>query len=151
MVDLSVQKRLAAQLLGVGESRVWLDPENLDRISEAMTREEVRKLIHDGVIGVKPVHSNSRARWRRVHQQKKKGRRRGHGSRKGKATARTPKKEVWMTRIRKMRRYLRWLRDHGYIDARTYRRYYMLAKGGAFRSLSSIRMHLESEGVLRRR
>ena len=150
-MDLSVQRRLAAEILGVGESRVWFDPEQLDRIADAMTRDDIRRLIHDGVIRAKPIHSNSRGRWRVRHEQRKKGRRRGHGKRKGKAGARLPKKVAWMNRIRRMREYLRWLRDHGVIDRRLYRRYYRLAKGGAFKSLRALRMHLEQELEERRR
>ena len=145
MTDLSNQRRLAAEILGVGVSRIWIDPERIEDVAEAITREEIRGFIHDGVIKVLPVKSNSRGRWRVLHQKRKAGRRRGMGSRKGGKKARAPKKELWMGRIRKMRRYLKWLRDHGKIDTRTYRKYYRMAKGGMFKSLSSLRSHLEQE------
>jgi len=35
------QKRLAAELLKVGKSRVWVDPEDTDRVSSAITRNEI--------------------------------------------------------------------------------------------------------------
>jgi len=35
------------------------------------------------------------------------------------------------------------------IDRRTYRRYYRLAKGGAFRSLADLRRHMVEAGVLK--
>jgi len=149
VTDLSLQKRLAAEILGVGVSRIWIDPMRIDEVVDAITREEVRKLIKDGVIGVKPVHGNSRARWRKRHLQRVKGRRRGHGKRKGAKYARLDKKEVWMNRIRKIRRYLRYLRDHGVIDRKTYRRLYMLAKGGTFHSLSSLKMYMVEKGILK--
>ncbi|HDD33891.1 MAG TPA: 50S ribosomal protein L19e, partial [Thermofilaceae archaeon] len=38
-------RRLAAEILGVGESRVWIDPEKLERVETAVTREDVRRLI----------------------------------------------------------------------------------------------------------
>jgi len=149
MSDLSLQKRLAAEILGVGESRIWIDPNRIEDVADAITREEIRGLIKDGVIQVKPVHSNSRERWRRRHLQRKKGRRRGYGKRKGKKTARKDKKEEWMNRIRKIRRFLRYLRDNGIIDRKTYRRLYMLAKGGTFHSLASLKHYMKEHGILK--
>lgn len=149
MPDLSMQRRLAAEILGVGESRIWIDPERIDDVAEAITRNDIKKLIHDGAIKVKPIHGNSRARWKIRHEQRKKGRRRGYGRRKGDATARHDKKEDWMNRIRKIRRFLRYLRDHGEIDRRTYRRLYRLAKGGVFKNLASLKNYLKEHGILK--
>ena len=81
--------------------------------------------------------------------QRAKGRQRGHGSRKGKATARRPKKERWVQLIRPIRDELRKLRDDGKIDARTYRAYYVRAKGGQFRSRAHLVAHLKMEGDLK--
>ncbi len=149
-MDLSIQKRLAAEVLGVGESRIWIDPTRIEDVEGAVTKEEIRKLIKEGVIRVKPIKGNSRARWRERHEKRKKGRRRGPGKRKGAKTARLSKKEAWMNTIRKIRRYLRYLRDHGVIDRRTYRRLYMLAKGGTFRSLSSLKTYMKEQGLLKK-
>ena len=149
MTDLSLQKRLAAEVLGVGVSRIWIDPSRVEDVVDAITREDIRRLIKEGVIQVKPVHGNSRARWRIRHQQRRKGRRRGYGKRKGAKTARMDEKEMWMNRIRKIRRYLRYLRDHGVIDRKTYRRLYMLAKGGVFHSLASLRTYMVEKGILK--
>lgn len=149
-MDLSIQKRLAAEVLGVGESRIWIDPARIEDVEGAVTKEEIRKLIKEGVIRVKPIKGNSRARWRERHEKRKKGRRRGPGKRKGAKTARLSKKEAWMNTIRKIRRYLRYLRDHGVIDRRTYRRLYMLAKGGTFRSLSSLKTYMKEQGLLKK-
>ncbi len=148
MPDLTLQKRLAAEILGVGVSRIRIDPDRIEDVQDAITREEIRGLIKDGAIYVVPPHSNSRGRWRIRHEKRKRGRRRGYGRRKGAATARMDKKEMWMHRIRKIRRYLRYLRDHGQIDRRTYRRLYMLAKGGTFKSLASLKHYLKEKGIL---
>jgi large subunit ribosomal protein L19e len=58
------QKRLAAQLLKVGATRVWVDPEDTDRVSSAITRQEIRKLIHEGSIRKLPMVGISRGRKR---------------------------------------------------------------------------------------
>ncbi|RLF99250.1 MAG: 50S ribosomal protein L19e [Thaumarchaeota archaeon] len=142
-MDLRLQKKLAAKILGVGESRIVVNPSEAERIREAITREDVKRLIKDGVISVKPVHGISRGRWRIRHEKRKKGRRRGHGKRKGTATARLSRKEQWMMRIRAIRRYLRMLRDKGAISRREYRKLYMMAKGGAFTSTSHLKMYIK--------
>lgn len=146
MPDLSMQRRMAAEILGVGASRIWIDPGRLEDVSSAITREEVKKLIKEGVIQVKPICSPSRARWRERHLEKKKGRHRGHGRRKGAKNARRERKEEWMNRIRKMRKYLRFLREQGVIDRKTYRKLYLWAKGGMFPTFRSLQRWLEEHG-----
>lgn len=73
MTDLKTQRRLAAQILKAGQNRVWINPEKTDDAEAAITREEVRKLIHEGVIKSKPEKGVSRARARVLHEKKKKG------------------------------------------------------------------------------
>ena len=148
MGDYTLQKRLAAEVLGVGVSRIKLvvkSKEDEEELESAITREDIKRLIKMGLIVAEPEKSNSRGRWRELKRKRAKGRRRGPGRRKGKAGARSDRKREWINRIRKMRRYLKYLRDKGIIDKRTYRRYYRLAKGGSFASLSALRMHLEKE------
>ena len=45
-MSLKFVKRLAAQVMGIGESRVWIDPEKIERVSMAISREDVKRLIH---------------------------------------------------------------------------------------------------------
>ncbi len=150
MSDLRFQRRLAAQILNCGENRIWINPEALEDVSSASTKEDIRELIESGAIKRKPVKGISRARINARKAQRKKGRRRGHGRRKGKKTARMPKKELWMIRIRAIRRRLRQLRDTGVIDRRTYRMLYMKAKGGEFRSLSHLKAYLQTQEIIKR-
>lgn len=142
-MDLSLQKRLAAEILGVGESRIWIDPEAYDKVEAAITREDVKRLIKDGVIKVKPEHSNSRARWRIRHEKRKKGRRRGAGHRKGGKYSRISRKEQWMMRVRALRKVLREFREREIITSRDYRRLYRLVKGGVFKSTSQLRNYIK--------
>ncbi|MEL9908792.1 MAG: 50S ribosomal protein L19e [Desulfurococcus sp.] len=149
MSDLTLQKRLAADLLGVGVSRIRVDPGRIEDVEAAITREDVRRLIKEGAIWVAPKHGITGYSSKVRHKQRVKGRRRGHGKRKGSKTARLDEKEVWMNKIRKIRRYLRYLRDKKFIDAKTYRRLYMLAKGGHFNSLSSLKLYLKENNILK--
>ncbi|MDK6027941.1 50S ribosomal protein L19e [Ignisphaera sp. 4213-co] len=147
-MDLSYQRRLAAEILGVGESKIKFDESAIDRIEGAVTKDEIRRLIKDGVIYVEPVKSNSRGRWREFHEERKSGRHRGQGKRKGSVGARAKPREMWISRIRKIRRFLKWLRDNGVIDKRTYRMLYRKAKGGAFDSLSSLKRYMRDQNIL---
>mgnify|MGYP001758470223 CR=1 FL=1 len=85
MVNLRVQRRLAASVLGVGKRKVWLDPAEQSDIANANSRANVRKLIKDGQIIKKPVVSHSRERTRNMHAAKRVGRHTGYGKRKGTA------------------------------------------------------------------
>lgn len=147
MTDVRLQKRLAAEILGVGENRVKILPEALSEVSEALTKEDVRSLINEGKILVQSKRRNSRGR---VNERRKarrlKGEGRRHGSRKG---TRADERRMWITRIRKIREYLRYLRDSGVIDRRTYRDLYLHAKGGAFKSLSDLKFTLQQRGLLK--
>jgi LSU ribosomal protein L19E len=53
MVDLRIQKRIASELLKCGENRVWVDPNRTDIAATAVTREDVKKLISDGVMNAR--------------------------------------------------------------------------------------------------
>jgi len=79
--------------------------------------------------------------------QRAKGRRRGHGSRKGAGGARTPKKEAWMTRVRALRDELATLRAGGTIDPTQYRLYYRRVKGGVYNSRNHLRYNMEIDGI----
>jgi large subunit ribosomal protein L19e len=91
----------------------------------------------------------SRGRGKFNTKQKKKGRRRGQGSRKGAKYARFPKKNQWIRTIRALRRFLRSLRDEGRVNKSDYRKYYRKAKGGEFRSKHHLNSHLISDGILK--
>jgi large subunit ribosomal protein L19e len=132
----------------VGENRVWLDPEDTDVISSAITRTEIRKLIHEGAIRVLPEIGTSRGRTRTLKAKKKIGRRAGEGSRR---KARTARKTEWILRIRAIRYRLRELRDKRMIPTQTYRKLFLMAKGGAFRNSSHLDEYIETHKLARRR
>lgn len=77
-----------------GKKKVWLDPNEVNEIANTNSRQNIRKLIKDGLIIKKPVAVHSRARVRQFTEARRKGRHCGFGKRKGTANARTPRK-VW--------------------------------------------------------
>ena len=50
MSSLKLQKRLAASVMGCGKNKVWLDPNEIGEISNANSRQNIRKLIKDGLV-----------------------------------------------------------------------------------------------------
>ncbi len=144
-MDVRLARRLAADLMGVGESRVWISPDNLDEVAMAISRQEIRALIKDGTIQKRFPSTPSRGRARIRRAKKRRGRGRGPGSRKG---PRFDEKRVWIVHVRAQRRYIRWLRDKGYIDRSTYRRLYRLVKGGAFRNLSHLKLYIREHNLV---
>merc|ERR1739838_825829 len=72
----------------------------------ANSRANIRKLIKDGLVIKKPVAVHSRSRVRANNEARRKGRHSGFGKRKGTANARTNQKELWMQRMRVLRRLL---------------------------------------------
>jgi len=135
MTDLSAQKRLAADVLDVGENRVWFDPDEQGDIADAITREDIRDLIDRGVIEAEEAGGNSRGRARERDAKRSYGHKNGPGSRKGKAGGREDEKDRWADDIRAQRRVLRELRDAGDVTRSEYRELYAKASGGEFDSV----------------
>jgi len=151
MTGLKSQRRLAAQILKIGQNRVWIDPEKIEDAETAMTRDEVRKLIHEGTIKALPEKGVSRARARVLHKKKKKGRRSGPGSRTGSPRARVSKKEAWMSKIRALRKRLRLLKARKVIAESAYRRLYRMASSGRFESVADLERYLKAHELWRKR
>jgi large subunit ribosomal protein L19e len=147
-MSVASQKRLAAGLLKVGITRVWVDPEDTDRVSSAITREEIRKLIHEGSIRKVPKAGISKGRKRVRHQELLAGRHKGPGSTKGSAHN---SKRRWVLRIRSIRLRLRSLRDKRFINTEVYRKLSLMAKGGTFRSASHLDEYVDTHRLARRR
>lgn len=144
-MSLKIQRRIAAKVLKVGENRIWMDPDRFEDISIAITRDDIRALIKDGAIRVRPESGISRGRYRRIKRQKRKGLRKGSGSRKGPV-----KGDEWVDRIRSIRDFLRLLRRRRIITPSVYRLLYIKAKGGAFHDKKQLKTYIEEHNLARR-
>ena len=98
MSDFTIQRKLAAKVMKCGVKRVWIadNPSVHEKVEEAVTRDDIRELVRFNGIQKIQKKGVSRGRARAIAEQKKKGRRKGHGSRKGAKGARTPKKRLWI-------------------------------------------------------
>jgi len=141
-MNLDKQKKLAAKVFGVGKKRVIFDPEKASDIKEAITRSDIRSLIVAKAIKAKQKQSTSKTRARKLLKQKRKGRRAGQGSRKGKKTSRLSKKKAWMNKVRIQREFIKDLKNKKLISLVTNRLLYRKIKGGFFRSKNHIKTYL---------
>lgn len=146
-MKLDTQRRLAASVFGCSKKRVRFDEESLESISEAITKQDIRDLINQGVIKKLPMVGQSRVRANKRLVQRRKGRQSGPGSRKGKRTARLPRKQDWITRVRAQRKHLRELRDEEAISSETFRSLYNKSKGGFFRSKRHISLYIQENNL----
>lgn len=145
---MKAKKYLAAKILKVSPKKIKFKKEALEEIKKAITRAALRGLIATKKIVKKRKSSQSRGRARRIALQKKKGRRCGQGSRKGKKGARFPKKERWMIKVRSQRKLLKQLREKKLITSQHYRLVYQKIKGGFFRNRRHLKLYLTEKNLL---
>ena len=146
-MTLRNQKRVAARIMKCGVTRVWINPERIKDAQEAITGQDIRRLVNDGIIKKLPKQGLSSYRRNKIRLQKKKGRRQGIGKRKGHAGDR--KKRSWIKRIRVLRRTLKELKQKERITNKTYWKMYRTAKSGFFRSKAHLISHLEKNELLK--
>ncbi len=120
-------KVIAAVLLKCGKSKIWIDPTQLEKVGEAITKEDVRGLIAQGVI---KRSKEDRLTTGKVHGKRKK---KGPGKKRGTAKARIKPKRRWIANVRAQRKKLREIRDSGVELKVTYRKAYSMIKGGFFK------------------
>ncbi len=137
-MNLGNKKQMAAKVLNAGVNRVRIDPNNLERMSDAITRDDIRTLIREGMVWAEPVKGISRGRIRKKKAQKKK-RGRGSGSKEGPSRARLPRKRLWVTKVRSMRNHLKKARERGDLTSDVFGKLYLQIKGGQIRSIRHLK------------
>lgn len=138
VVNLRSKKRLVSRVTGVGVHRVRFDPEHLEDISDAITRQDIRGLITAGRISFAPVKGTSRGRAQHKKDQKKK---RGtkQGSKQGRKGARVGKKEVYVAKVRALRYILRIAKDRKEITNPEFWALYKKIGGNTVRNKAHLR------------
>jgi large subunit ribosomal protein L19e len=151
VTNLTNQRRLASRIMKVGQNRVWINPERISDVESAITREEVRKLVHEKVIVSSPIQGVSRGRAKVIQAKKRKGRRKGPGSKSGTPHATISKKEAWMTKIRSLRKKLREYKANRVVTESNYRTLYMIAGSGRFASIADMERYVKAHDMWRKR
>ncbi len=137
-INLRDKRELAARTLGVGVNRIKIEPEFMDDLQDAITRNDIRSLVTARSLYVTQIKGTSRGRARVRHLRTKK-RGRGPGSKKGSKKARAGKKELWIRKVRGMRRHIKILKSRGDVSNKVYWSLYKKIRGGTIRSLAHLR------------
>jgi large subunit ribosomal protein L19e len=135
-LNLKSKRRLAASVLGVGADRIVFNDEYSDLIQDAITRSTIRGLVGFGAITVAPEKGVSRGRFRTRSRKLKRGR--GSGSTEGGATARNPRKAIWVSKVRALRWRLKVAKERKEISNKEYKRLYKQVKGGQVRGVKHV-------------
>ena len=141
-MKLNKQKKLASKVFKTGIKRVKFNTDKLSDIKEAITRSDIRALKISKAVKSKQKKSVSRSKARHLLKQKRKGRKKGAGSREGKKTSRLTKKRAWINKVRIQREFIKDLRGKKKISLSTYRAIYSKIKGGFFRSKNHVKTYL---------
>ncbi len=142
VVNLKAKKRLAARVIGVGIHRIKFDTDHLDDVADAITRENIRSLVTANTIRVKPFTGTSKGR---AHKKKAQKNKRGttQGSKKGKKGARVGKKEVYVAKVRALRRLLKIAKDRKDLTNLEFWTLYKKVGGNTVRNKAHLRALME--------
>ncbi len=142
VVNLKTKRKLVSRILGVGVDRVKFDPDHLDEVADAITRDNIRSLITANVIEVRPIRGTSKGRsYFKKLQRGKRGTK--QGSKKGAKGARARKKEIYVNKIRAMRHQLKVSKARKEIANDVYWNLYKQVSGNQVRNLAHLRSLIE--------
>lgn len=142
VVNLRAKKRLVARVTGVGVHRIKFDSDHLDDVADAITRENIRSLITANTIKIKKFTGTSRGRAQTKKAQKTK---RGAkpGAKQGRKGARVGKKEIYVAKVRSLRRLLKIAKDRKDITNPEFWSLYTKVGGNTVRNKAHLRLLIE--------
>ena len=130
---LESQRRLAAEILGVGKNKVLMDKNNLEDIKKAITRYDIRELIKGGTIKV------------RIKPKAKKKNKEKIKRSIGKTRKRIAKrKERYIHKIRKFRKYIQSLLDKKMISQDEKKKLRKMARAGEIRNMKHLQDYVQN-------
>ena len=136
-------REIAAEIAGVGKTKIKITSARMEDITKAITRDDVRALLKDGGITLDTENYQSRGRARITHKRKKKGRGKKAGSKKGTLKAREKPKTRWIQKVRALRKELLKQRKELNLESKDYRKYYRRVKGNWFKNKKHMGQVLE--------
>ena len=132
-MNLEQKKSLAQRALHVGKNKIFFVPERIEEIKQAITKQDIRDLLKDGAIIIKPSHGRKTIVRRK--------RRRGQG--KIKMTVNTSKRK-YIIITRKCRSYLQNLKINKKISLEKYEHMRKKIRMNSFTSLSQFKEYIGS-------
>lgn len=141
-INLRTKKLLASRVTGVGMHRIKFDSEKLDDVADAITRQNIRSLITANVIRIEPTRGTSRGRAEFKKTQKTK-RGRKEGAKQGRKGARVGKKEVYVKKVRSLRKILKIAKDRKEITNPEFWSIYTKVNGNTVRNKAHLRQLIE--------
>ena len=142
VVNLKAKKRLVSRVMGVGVHRVKFDADHLDDVSNAITRAEIRSLITANTIKIRSFTGTSKGR---AHTKKSQRNKRGttQGSKQGRKGARVGKKQVYVAKVRALRRLLKIAKDRSELTNPEFWALYKKVGGNTVRNKAHLRTLME--------
>jgi len=125
------KKDLAAKATKVGKDRITFVRARLEEIKEAITKQDIRDLIESGAIIIKPI------KGRRTNTSRKN--RKGPGKIKKKVNKR---KQEYVTITRKLRNYLKELKDQGQLTSEEVKEIRKKIRNRAFKSKANLKLYI---------
>lgn len=136
MTNLKTKKKLASRVFGVGQNRLKINSQQVDKLDDAITRGSMRSLKKDDVIIVPKKQGISRGRQRLKKKKVKRGR--TQGSKEGAKYSRLSKKSRWMIKVRAQRKRLKIYRDRQEISNASFWELYKMSSSGSIRSVKHL-------------
>jgi large subunit ribosomal protein L19e len=131
-MNLAKKKQLAAALLNVGKNKIKFASDKLPEIKEAITKQDIRDLYKEGFITIKAT----------VGKRKKTKRKTRIGPGKIRTKVKNRKRD-YIRITRKLRNYLRELKNRGEIDNESYWEIRKKIKRRYFKSKAYLKEYLE--------
>ncbi len=147
-MKLNKLKSMASKILKKGKHKLKLNTEKLvtnkKMVSDAITKDDARKIIIEGVVKKKPNTGHSRGRARILLEKKKLKRKRGLGKRKGTKSARKTTNE-YNLKVRALRKKLRELKKEDKLNGKNYNKTYLRIKGNYFKGKKHLEEYINGE------
>lgn len=132
-MDLTKKKNLASKALKVGRNRIVFNKEGIAEIKEAITKQDIKDLYSEGIISIKPMKGRRKIKKRKT--------RKGAGKIKMKVRHR---KQDYVKITRKLRGYVKKLRNNGIISRELYWGLRKKIKMKLFKSLAHFKEHINN-------
>ncbi|MBI5804207.1 hypothetical protein HY450_03110 [Candidatus Pacearchaeota archaeon] len=133
-MKLENKRKLVARTLNIGKEKIIFNAGRLSEIKEAITKQDIRDLKNSGAIILKENKGKRKVK-------KRKTRRRGGSSRKKPTT----KKQDYVKLTRKLRAYLKNLKDREIITKEKFRELRKEIRAGNFRSLARMKERISNQ------